>query len=295
MSTAPRWEVEGRNWPIRQSSHFIETSGLVWHVQQMGKGPVALLLHGTGAATHSWRAVMPLLADGFTVIAPDLPGHGFTRGRPPGGLTLTAMARAIGQLLEKLDASPVVIAGHSAGAAIALQMALATGAQTPIVGFNPALMPFPGLAARLFPSLARMLFVNPLVPRMLAGIARMPGETERFLQRATGSTIDAAGLACYRALMSTPAHCGGAMEMMASWNLEALSRHYAAIAASVLLVHSRGDTAVPLASVEKAASLLPNTRLEVLPSLGHLAHEERPDPAAQFIRDHASTTGREAS
>ncbi|MDF8335745.1 alpha/beta fold hydrolase BchO [Novosphingobium cyanobacteriorum] len=295
MNSAPRWDIEGRSWPHRLSSHFVETPGLIWHVQQMGQGPVALLLHGTGAATHSWRSVMPLLADGFTIIAPDLPGHGFTRGRPTGGLTLTAMACAIGHLLVKLEALPMVIAGHSAGAAIALQMSLANSAQTPVVGLNPALMPFPGLAARLFPSLARMLFVNPLVPRMLAGIARMPGETERFLLRATGSTIDAQGLAGYRALMSTAAHCGSAMEMMASWDLETLSRQYASIAAPVMLVHSDGDSAVPLASVEKAAALLPNARLEVLPGLGHLAHEERPDLAAQFIRDHASTTGREAS
>ena len=53
-----------------------------WHVQRMGAGPALLLLHGTGAATHSWRALAPLLAEHFTVVAPDLPGHGFTG--PPG-------------------------------------------------------------------------------------------------------------------------------------------------------------------------------------------------------------------
>jgi magnesium chelatase accessory protein len=73
-----------------------------------------------------------------------------------------------------------LVVGHSAGAAIALQLvhdgvADHGGAGVPVIGFNPALMPFPGLAAQLFPSLARLLFVNPLVPRMLAGIARLPG------------------------------------------------------------------------------------------------------------------------
>ncbi|MEL4403125.1 alpha/beta fold hydrolase, partial [Shewanella algae] len=82
-------------WPNRDSSRFVEAGGLVWHVQQMGSGPPILLLHGTGAATHSWRGVMPLLARDFTVIAPDLPGHGFTRGRPRGGLTLPGMAGAV--------------------------------------------------------------------------------------------------------------------------------------------------------------------------------------------------------
>ncbi|NMN05056.1 MULTISPECIES: alpha/beta fold hydrolase BchO [unclassified Novosphingobium] len=283
MSGAPRWDGEGRCWPHRAASRFVATPGLVWHVQVMGAGPVVLLIHGTGAATHSWRGVMPVLARDFTVVAPDLPGHGFTRGRPAGGLTLPAMARALADLLRALDLAAALVAGHSAGAAIALQWAQDAGGALPVIGFNPALMPFPGLAAQLFPSLARMLFVNPLVPRLLAGIARLPGEPERFLTRATGSTIDAGGLAAYRALLGCPAHCAGAMEMMASWDLDALRRRLPAMAMPVHLVHARADVAVPLHTVEAAAALLPHARLTVLPHLGHLAHEERPDLAAQTI------------
>lgn len=282
--SGPRWEIEGKDWPNRAASRFIETTGIRWQVQIAGEGPTLLLLHGTGAATHSWRDVLPLLAQHFTVIAPDLPGHGFTQGRPKQGLTLPGMATALAALLEKLDARPKLVAGHSAGAAIALQLVHARGETTPVVGFNPALMPFPGLAAKLFPSLAKALFVNPLVPRMLAGIARIPGETGRFLRRATGSTIDAKGIAAYRALMSNHRHCSGAMEMMASWDLEALSRLLPQIASPVLLVHSSADSAVPLDSVERAAKLIHHCRVEVLPGLGHLAHEEQPARAADFIR-----------
>lgn len=291
-SGGPRWAVEGRDWPNRDSSRFVEAGGLVWHVQQMGSGPPILLLHGTGAATHSWRGVMPLLARDFTVIAPDLPGHGFTRGRPRGGLTLPGMAGAVTDLLAALDLAPTAIAGHSAGAAIALQWVHDSAARVPVIGLNPALTPYPGLAARLFPALARVLFVNPLVPHMLAGIARWPGETERFLHRATGSKLDAEGLAGYRALMCTPGHCAGAVEMMANWNLEAFARVMPGIAAPVLLVHAEGDRAVPLNSVQQGAAQMPDARLEVLPALGHLAHEERPDLAAALILDH-TTSNRE--
>lgn len=285
--SGPRWEVEGRSWPNRKASRFLDTPGLRWHVQVAGDGPPLLLLHGTGAATHSWRDVLPLLARDFTVIAPDLPGHGFTQGRPKQGLTLPGMAAALSALLEALDARPELVAGHSAGAAIALQLVHGRGETTPVVGFNPALMPFPGLAAKLFPSLAKVLFVNPFVPRMLSGIARIPGETGRFLRRATGSNIDAAGVAAYEALMANHRHCGGAMEMMASWDLEALSALLPQIASPVLLVHSSADSAVPLASAERAARLIPDCRLEVLPGFGHLAHEERPESAADFIRTFA--------
>ena len=75
---APRWTHEGRDWPNATASRFVAAGGVKWHVQVMGQGPVALLLHGTGSATHSWRDLAPLLARDFTVVAPDLPGHGFT-------------------------------------------------------------------------------------------------------------------------------------------------------------------------------------------------------------------------
>ena len=64
--------------------------------------PVLLLLHGTGAATHSWRSLAPLLAEHFRVVAPDLPGHGFTSGRPSGGLAMPAVARSVSDLMGAL-------------------------------------------------------------------------------------------------------------------------------------------------------------------------------------------------
>jgi pimeloyl-ACP methyl ester carboxylesterase len=93
MIVKPDWEREGRHWPNRGSSQFVRAAGLRWHVQVMGSGPTLLLLHGSGAATHSWRDLAPILARDFRVIAPDLPGHGFTETparRSPCGCTWMA-------------------------------------------------------------------------------------------------------------------------------------------------------------------------------------------------------------
>ena len=57
-----RRSLVGARWPRlaeSESSRFVEAADLRWHVQQMGAGPVLLLLHGTGASTHSWRALAP--------------------------------------------------------------------------------------------------------------------------------------------------------------------------------------------------------------------------------------------
>ena len=100
------WSVERRWWPHAETSSFHHAGGLRWHVQQMGQGPAVLLIHGTGASTHSWRALAPRLAEQFKVIAPDLPGHGFTERAPRRRMSLPAMAESVAALAEALVDSP---------------------------------------------------------------------------------------------------------------------------------------------------------------------------------------------
>jgi magnesium chelatase accessory protein len=291
MSSRLRWESEGRGWPQRQTSHFVDTTGVTWRVVRDGAGPTLLLLHGTGSSAHSWAGTIPELSRHFTVIAPDLPGHAFTRGRPRGGMSLHAIFQALSELMASLEAKPVIVVGHSAGAAIALEYARQLDPDLPVIGFNPALMPFPGIAARLFPAIAKLLFVNPFAPRLFARMARVPGETERFLIRATGSRIPYESVRCYRTLLGNSRHCEGALEMMATWNLPALAAALPTVRNPVLLIHSRQDSAIPLEQAREAAALLPQGALVVEEGLGHLAHEENPAMAAQHIVAFARAQG----
>jgi magnesium chelatase accessory protein len=290
-----RWEVDGHDWPNREHSRFVRAGTLEWHVQVAGPqregAPVLLLIHGTGAATHSWRDVLPLLAEHYTVVAPDMPGHGFTRGRISGGQSLPGMARALAELLGKLGmGAPDVIVGHSAGAAIGVRLAIDLGIDAPIIGLNPALLPFPGLAARLFPAMARALFVNPFTAMIFAQIASSESEVARFLKKSTGSRIDARGVALYHRLFRTSDHCAGAIGMMANWDLETLASDLPSVAARSLLVHGALDSAIPLESIERAAGLMPHAVSMNLPDLGHLAHEEAPGQIVALIRDFAEQT-----
>lgn len=265
------------NWPNRADSRSVRVGGIDWHVQEAGSGPVILLLHGTGAATHSWRDMLHPLAQHFRVIAPDLPGHGYTVGRPPNGLTMPGVARAIAGLLGELQANPALIVGHSAGAAIAIRMAI-DGLVRPLgtVGIAPALLPFDGIAQHLFPTMAKLLFVNPFAPHIFASIARGPGAVERFLARSTASTIDAVGIAAYAQLFGTSTHCAGAIGMMADWDLVPLKRDLPKLAVPMLVLHGEKDAAIPVSGALDSVALIPGCELEVLPDLGHLAHEEAP-------------------
>lgn len=277
------WNREGLIWPHREASEFVRVGGKRWHVQRMGAGPALLLLHGTGASVHSWRGLMPLLAQTYTVIAPDLPRHAFTTGHDAYAMSLPAMADEIAGLMRALDVEPAAIIGHSAGAAIALQMALDHGFTGPIIGLNSALRPFPGALAQIFPAVAKALFINPLVPRIFTGSIDLVGGAGRFLWRSTHSQIDEGGIACYRTLLKHPAHAGGALAMMANWDLPTLRTRMGEPRNRVLLIHGANDPAIPLDWARDAHGWLHNARLDVLPGLGHLAHEEAPEKAAALI------------
>lgn len=285
----PDWDREGRDWPNRAASSFVEAGGLRWHVQQLGQGPVLLLLHGTAAATHSWRALMPLLAARFTVIAPDLPGHGFTSAPKDAGYTLPAMAQSVGALLGEMGVTPAMTVGHSAGAAIAVRMALDGALAGPIVSINGALLPFPGFAAQLFPQMAKMLFVNPLMPRLFA----LPGQSvrfvRRFLERSTGSHVDDAGARFYQRLFACSGHCAAALAMMANWDLESLKRGLPALKSPIALFAGADDAAVPPSVADQVAALIPHGTVHKFADLGHLAHEEAPDVLAAAITGFATS------
>ncbi|MBD2841124.1 alpha/beta fold hydrolase BchO [Erythrobacter rubeus] len=285
MSRALAWDREGTIWPNRSTSAFVPVGRTRWHLQRMGSPdkPVLLLLHGTGASVHSWGPLMPLLADTHHVIAPDLPRHAFTSGHPPEDMSLPRMASALTRLLRTIDAVPSAIIGHSAGAALALQLALDHAYAGPIVGLNSALRPFPGLAAQLFPAVAKLLFVNPLVPRLFSGAAALSGDTDRFIKRATNSSISAEGIACYEALLSNSRHTKGALAMMANWDLPTLRTRMQSVDNSVLMVHSDRDAAIPLDWAREAQGWLGEATLEVIEGLGHLAHEEAPEQVLERI------------
>ena len=133
-------------WPLRAASRQINGPVHRWHAQVTGNGPLLLLLHGAGGSTHSYRDVIPLLSDTYTVVALDLPGHGFTQlgGRARSGLD--PMAEDVTRLCAQEGWQPEVIIGHSAGAAVALRMALTAHQPPHVIGLNAALGEFPGLA-----------------------------------------------------------------------------------------------------------------------------------------------------
>lgn len=281
------WGRDGADWPNRALSRFPSTRGVRWHVQRGGAGAKLLLLHGAGASTHSWRSLIPLLVPAFEVLAPDLPGQGFSSGAAP-RFTLPGMAQDVAALLAEQDFAPDLIVGHSAGAAIALRLALSGGAAPQrIVSLNGALTPFRGVAGVLFPPLAKLLSLNPLTGAVFARTAGAPGAVQGLIA-GTGSTIDPEGLRLYERLVTTPSHVSATLAMMARWDLAPLIADLPRLDAPVTLVLGLRDRAVPPEGARAVAGRLRAARIVEYPDLGHLMHEEAPDRIATLIVEAAA-------
>ncbi|MBO8085132.1 MAG: alpha/beta fold hydrolase [Marichromatium sp.] len=277
------WTRDGDSWPNRGASRFVTAGGIRWHVQLMGQGPVLLLLHGTGASTHSWRDLAPLLAERFTIIAPDLPGHGFTEALPYAQMSLPGMSAALGALLERIGHRPVAVIGHSAGAAIMVRAVLeARFVPHALVALNGALLPWRGVPGRVFSPTAQLFASVPVVSRFLSWHALDRKAIEGLVAN-TGSRLDEVGIEFYRRLVADPDHIRATLTMMANWDLEPLARALPELAPPLFLVVGENDGTVSPREAERVRERLPSTEIHRLSGLGHLAHEERPQDVAVLI------------
>jgi magnesium chelatase accessory protein len=239
-----------------------------------------------GASTHSWRDLARILGRRFTVVAPDLPGHGFTGHPAPALMTSEGMARAVAAMLKVLGVQPAIVVGHSAGAAVGARlMLLHFIAPVSLICLNGALSPMPRHQSTLYSLLARLLTNSPASSWVFALQARRDKTVDRLLA-ATGSRIDGDGRRFYARLMSRPGHVGGALRMMARWNLDDLD--LTQLDAPVTLIVGDRDGMVPPEDATRVEARLPHGRVVTLRGLGHLAHEEEPEIVARLIEEVAA-------
>ncbi len=270
------------DWPHAESSFFVTAAGLRWHVQRAGSGPTVVLIHGTAGATHTWRAVLPLLTPWADVIAFDLPGHGFTTGANTDQLSLAGMANAVGALLRTLNVRPRIGVGHSAGAAVLLQLASSHEVSPQsIIGVNSALVSINALGQALLPFSRALFDVDP-VRAAIAAVLRN-GTVARELLRSAGTPLDPAQEGRYIAMLTDGARVGAVLRMMSRWDLPALQARFPTVNVPVTLVHSSNEPWVPFHELLEVTRELPmRSVIDVTPA-GHLIPDDKPERLADII------------
>lgn len=272
-------------WPLRQHSQFISVGEQAWHLQRMGQGAPLLLLHGTGSSCHTWHRLIPRLVDSHDVIAVDLPGHGYSGSIAGGRMTLASISAEVNALLQHLGVEPHTIIGHSAGAAVAIEVGQSANDRlVQLVGINAALFPFGGVFARLFSPLAQLAAIVPFLPGLVRRMAADPDMVQRMIEN-TGSVLNQQDILLYRHLLQSESHIRATMKMMADWDLQSLFDRLAPLAERLHLIVAEKDIAVDPGEARKVCRRYPAVSCSELAGLGHLAHEEDPERVLLALDD----------
>lgn len=284
------------DWPHHGASRAVMAGGLRWHLQWLpapgANTPLLVLLHGTGASTHSWAGVIEALRGQVPLLAIDLPGHGYSIGDLPAGLGFRAIAAALEGLLRTLRVrGPLVVAGHSAGAPVALdwvrEQRVAQQSAFPIatvVGLNPSLVPPPALYNRLLGPLLAPLATSRPTASVLGRLAMGTPLIDQLLQ-STGTPLSGAQRQRYRHLFAQPGHVRGALGFMAAADLPALLRRCAPLAVPFHCLVAEDDPWVRAGPLRRVlAEAFPGAVIRTERG-GHLLHEAQPARVAAWLQE----------
>ena len=122
------------------ASQSAEVNGVKLHYLKAGHEPAVILLHGYTQTSRMWRPIMPLLAEKFTVIAPDLPGIGDSE-IPKSGLDMKSAAISIHGLVKSLGIEKARVVGHDIGLMVAYAYAAQFPAETEKLAVMDAFLP----------------------------------------------------------------------------------------------------------------------------------------------------------
>jgi pimeloyl-ACP methyl ester carboxylesterase len=259
-----------------------------------GQGPVLLLLHGIAGSSGTWIATMRLLQRDYTVIAPDFLGHGES-AKPPGDYSLGNHASGIRDFLHMLDIERVTVVGQSFGGGVAMQFAY----QFPELCERLVLVDAGGLGREV--SLLLRLITLPAVeyvmPVLFPEFVRDWGDpvVRFFGDRGLRSARAVEMWRAYRSLTQRDNRRAFVRTMRAvidpgGQSVNATSRLYLAAHMPTLIVWGEQDRIIPVAHAYQAHEVIPNSRLEIMPGVGHFPHAEEPVRFVELLRDFLSTT-----
>jgi pimeloyl-ACP methyl ester carboxylesterase len=255
-----------------------------------GSGPALLLIHGVGDNSTAWGPVHAKLAQRFTVIAPDLLGHGES-DKPRADYSLPAFANGMRDLLAVLGIDRVTVVGHSFGGGVAMQFAY----QYPHLVERVVLASAGGVSKDV--SLALRLAAMPMGSEALA-ILRAPGvlPAMRLFGRAIGSILgstkygrDAADVVDLLEGFEEPAALSAFARTLRSvvdgrgQFVTMLDRSYLMQSIPVQLIWGDEDLIIPVEHARIAHEAIPGSRLEVFEKSGHMPFRDHPDRFVEVI------------
>jgi len=260
------------------ASRTADVDGVRLHYLEVGHGPTVILLHGYAETSRMWKPIMPLLAEKFTVIAPDLPGIGDS-AIPANGLDLKTAAIRIHALAHSLGLEKARVVGHDIGLMVAYAYAAQFPAETEKLVVMDAFLP--GVAGwepiYYSPTIWHFRFHGPTPEALVQGRERIYFEHfwNDFAADKTRS-IPEADRKAYTEAYSRPGRMRAAWAYFASW--PQLAKDFAELSQTKLtmpVLSIGGEKSLGNQLAEQMKLVASDVTVVVLKDTGHWVLEER--------------------
>ncbi|MFT4264859.1 MAG: alpha/beta fold hydrolase [Nocardioides sp.] len=262
----------------------------------IGEAPVLLLLHGLACDRHTWDPVWDRLAESYTLLAPDLLGHGES-DKPRGDYSVGGYANGMRDLLTVLGIDKVTVVGHSFGGGVAMQFAYQFPERTERLflvdagGLGREVTPLiRALALPGYDAVLRVLTL-PGVLELNLGALRLlhrlvPVAETRDLPEIAAileSFRDAGTRRAVHQLVTNAIDIRGQI-------VSIRDRAYLTEEMPLCVVWGEDDMVIPAKHAAIAGELAPNARIVVIPNAGHFPHRDHPEQFVALVDDFMATT-----
>ena len=278
----------------------VEVQRLTIHGHQrafvkVGKGPVLLLLHGLACDHTTWLPVIHQLARRFTVIAPDLLGHGES-DKPRADYSVGGYANGMRDLLTVLGIDKVTVVGHSLGGGVAMQFAYQFPERTERMiliapgGLGPEVSPF--IRAITLPGFHQVLGAATLPGVRHVGKAALHGlhRTGAPAARDLGEVADIYESFRNPRTRAAIRHVVRAVVDLRGQVVTMVDRAYLTQAMPMLVIWGAQDRVIPVRHAQNAAQLAPGAVVEIIENSGHFPHKDHPERFVKVVTDFVRQT-----
>lgn len=264
------------------AAKYVDASGVRTHYHDAGSGDPVIMLHGSGpgvSAWANWRLNLPVLAERFRVLAPDIVGFGHTERPDDVRYSLRSWTDHVWAFADAMGLERFSLIGNSLGGRISLEMA----AEGPERIARMVLMGSPGVGMTITEGLKALRAYEPSLDNMRTllktNFAVDPDLiTEDLVQDRYEASAAPGAHEAYTAMFNDPRHAGG--------DLGIAEDQVRGTATRSLLVHGREDRVVPAEVSWTMVNLLPNADLRVFARCGHWTQIERADEFNALVADY---------
>ena len=264
--------------------------------REIGTAPVLLLLHGLACDRHTWDPVWDRLAERYTLVAPDLLGHGES-DKPRGDYSLGGYANGMRDLCTVLGIDKVTVVGHSFGGGVAMQFAYQFPERTErLLLVDPG-----GLGAEVSPLIRALALPGyEVVLRLLTlpGVRQLNTGALRALHQLLPGpeTRDLGEVADILESFKDPGKRHAIHQLVTGvidWRGQIVTmrdRAYLTEAMPICFVWGVEDRVIPASHATIAEKIAPRARVVVMPDAGHFPHKEHPDEFVALVDDFLAST-----